>query len=104
MDSAQDLFPELTETSQQSVNQSSAVCLLQTETSQPHYFGNNQPGPNPNIRLHDFEQIAQSCGLNFRETMIGEAPIADLVCQGPNGELASMAQYQQEPCHHKHNQ
>ena len=52
LDGAKD-FSELTETTQQSVNQSSTVCLLQTETSQPHYIGNNQQGPNP--RLNDFD-------------------------------------------------
>ena len=101
LDAAQDIS-ELTETSQQSVNQTSAVCLLQTETSQPQYLGNNQP--NLDIRLNDFDQIAQDCELNFRETLIGAAPYADLVCQGPSGELASMAQYRQEPCHNRFNQ
>ena len=100
LDGALDIS-ELTETSQQSVNQTSAVCLLQTETSQPQYFGNNQP--NLNIRLNDFDQIAQDCELNFCETLIGAAPIADLVCQGPIGKLASMTQYRQESCHNRFN-
>ena len=101
MDGALDISESESETSQQSANQTSSVCLLQTETSRPQYVGNNQP--NLNIRLNDFDQLAQNCELNFQETLIGARPFADLVCQGPSGELASMAQYRQEPCNNRFN-
>ena len=93
-------------TSQQSVNHSleAAVCMVKTQTSERYYFGNNQPGKNkPNIWLRDTDQIAQQCQLNFRETTIGEAPIIDLVWQNPQDKLVSVAQYQQEACHHEPN-
>ena len=96
MDGALDISESESETSQQSANQTSSVCLLQTDTSRPQYFGNNQPIHN--IRLNDFDHMAQNCEINFRETLIGAAPYADLVCQSPTGDLASMAQYRQEPC------
>ena len=81
-------------------SQQSAVCLLQTENSRPYYYGTNRlSGPRGRILyLPEHRQIAQRCQINFRQTMIGNAPIADLVCQGLDHQLNSVAQYQQQPC------
>ena len=80
--------------------ESAAVCLLQTNNSRPYYYGTNQPSGSGGriFYLPDHTQIAQNCQINFRQTEVGNAPIADLVCQGAGHQLNSVAQYQQQPC------
>ena len=76
-----------------------SVCLLQTENSQRYYVGRYRPRNFPQIP--DQRQIAQRCQLNFRTTMIGNFPIADLLCQDLQGQVESVAQYQQVSCQHE---
>ena len=76
-----------------------SVCLLQTENSQRYYVGRYRPRNFP--QLPDQRQIAQRCQLNFRTTMIGNFPIADLLCQDSQGQVESVAQYQQVSCQHE---
>ena len=76
-----------------------SVCLLQTENSQPYYLGSYWQRIDP--QLPDQRQIAQRCQLNFRQTIIGNFPIADLLCQDSQGEVESVAQYQQHSCQHE---
>ena len=80
--------------------ESAAVCLLQTNNSRPYYYGTNQPSGSRGriFYLPNHTQIAQRCQINFRQTEVGNAPIADLVCQSAGHQLHSVAQYRQQPC------